>query len=484
MPPPPASTTDPGSFRDPSGTVFFVNGEVFRGVSDETWETMKKLLSSGLLDELMDAGMVVRTELVEDNSNLYRQLRSIQGGSPHFMKHEKVPFVSYPYEWSRRMIADAGLAQLSLQRKLIMKGFSLKDASIYNTQFIRGRPVFIDLPSIERPAKTGLWIAYGQFCRHFLFPLILAHHRSIDLGGYYLSNLEGLNVDSVYKILGGWRSARPSLFVDVFLQKHLQSYGQRHIDSTRRKIAAQGNDKPANADSSVQIINLDRLSRKVKRLRDKKDTTGHWVEYAANNTYSDEADTAKKQFIQRFAETRHPQRVLDLGCNTGTYSQIAEASGAFVVAADIDPECADHLYDEVTRQSLNILPICLDCANPSPGIGFMNRERASFLNRATFDAVFGLALLHHLLITSRIPLPATRDFFASLTGRWLILEFVGRKDSMFQHLLALREDIYGDITRENFEAVYSTQFTIIERQELPGSDRCLYLLEKNMDAQD
>lgn len=471
-------TTDPGSFRDPSGIVFFMNGEVFRGVSDATWTTLQDLKSSGLLDKLIADGRVVRTEFIADDTELHANLRAAQPGFTRFMRHEKVPFISYPYEWSRRMIADAALSQLALQRRLIQKGFSLKDATIYNTQFIKGRPVFIDLPSIERPAKLGIWVAYGQFCRHFLFPLILAHHRSIDLGGYYLANMDGMGVESVYKILGGWRSARPSLLVDVFLQRHLQSYGQRNIDATRRKMAATGDEKPANADTSVQLINLDRLSRKVRKLRDKKETSGHWVGYATSNTYSDEADSAKKQFIQRFAETKKPSRVLDLGCNTGAYSRIAAAAGASVVAADIDPECADHLYDQVTRQSLDILPICLDCANPSPGIGFMNRERSSFLDRTDFDAVFGLALLHHLLISSRIPLPATRDFFATLTRRWLVLEFVGRQDSMFQHLLALREDIYGDITRANFEAVYSTKFTIIERQELPGSDRCLYLLEK------
>ncbi len=472
-------TTDPGSFRDPSGAVFFLDGEVFRGVSRETWSTMLELRNSGLLEDLINRGLVVRTELIDETGEQHRALQAAQPAFPHFMKHERVPFISYPHEWPRRMIADAALSQLALQRRLIAKGFSLKDASIYNTQFIKGRPVFIDLPSIEHPARMDLWIAYGQFCRHFLFPLILAHHRSIDLGGYYLGNMDGMSVESVYKILGGWRSATPSLLVDVFLQRHLQSYGQKHMDVTRRRTTTPGHQQPG--DTSAQRINLDRLNRKVRKLRNKRDATGHWVGYATNNTYSDEADTAKKMFIQRFAEANKPRQVLDLGCNTGTYSRIAATAGAFVVAADIDPECADHLYEQVNRESLNILPICLDCANPSPGIGFMNRERASFLDRARFDAVFGLALLHHLLITSRIPLPATRDFFAALTKRWLVLEFVGRSDSMFQHLLALREDIYGNISRQNFEAVYSERFNILERQELPGSDRCLYLLERKSD---
>lgn len=474
-------TIDPGSFRDPSGAVFFLGEEVFRGVSGQTWDVMQELKTSGILEDLIQKGLVVQTGLVDPSGDLHRRLQAVQPGFSRFLQHERVPFVSYPHEWSRRMIADAALSQLAIQRRLVTRGFSLKDASIYNTQFIRGRPVFIDLPSIERPARTDLWIAYGQFCRHFLFPLILAHHRSIDLAGYYVSNMDGMSVESVYKILGGWRSARPSLLVDVFLQRHLQSYGQKHMDVTRKRTTATTGRPAASTNASAQLVNLDRLARKVRKLRNKKDTTGHWAGYATCNTYSDEADALKKQFIQDLMGRHAPRRVLDLGCNTGTYSQIAAGAGSFVVAADIDPECADLLYEKVTRQSLDILPICMDCANPSPGIGFMNRERASFLDRARFDAVFGLALLHHLLITSRIPLPSTRDFFAALTSRWLVLEFVGRQDPMFQHLLALREDIYQDVTRGNFESVYAARFDIRERRELPGSDRCLYLLERKQD---
>jgi len=185
------------------------------------------------------------------------------------------------------------------------------------------------------------------------------------------------------------------------------------------------------------------------------------------------------EFVQRFLGQFRPPTVLDLGCNTGAYSRLAAAAGSLVVAADADADSVDVLYREQKDAAAHVLPLRLDIASPSPAVGYMNCERSAFLDRADFDAVFALALLHHLLIISRIPLSATASMFSALTQRWLVIEFVGRSDPMFQHLLALREDIYAEITSEHFEKGYSQHFTIIERQHIPDTDRLLYVLERN-----
>jgi SAM-dependent methyltransferase len=451
---------------------------VYRAVSETSWAVMSELKDCGLMSELSSGGMIVHTDLIPPGSDLHSTLVVACPPFNRFLRHERVPFISYPYEWSAGMVADAAVLQLELQSKLLLTGFSLKDASIYNTQFINGRPVFIDLPSIEKAPRLDLWVAYGQFCRHFLFPLILKYFQMIDFRGYFLSNLDGLDVESVYRALGWTRRLRPMLFVDVFLQRQFQTSGQRNVETTRKRVGPGSGSGRMASNAFVQIANLDRLIRKIKRLKMKTDFSGNWIDYAESNSYSESAETIKKQLVADFLKAQRPKRLLDLGCNTGTYSLMAHQAGAQVVAVDADEACVDKFYRKVHAQSLNIQPLCMDCASPSPGIGFMNQERKPFLNRAEFDAVLALAVLHHLLITSRIPLEATSIMFSKLTSRWLIMEFVGREDVMFKHLLALREDIYKDVTREHFETVYSRLFHIHEKHEIPDTDRVLYICER------
>ncbi|NQU11249.1 hypothetical protein HQ590_10690, partial [bacterium] len=227
---------DAGSFRDPSGQVFHWQGRVFRGLSEDTWRVVREVEEHGLLAALAEEGLIVHTSLIAPGTELHRALSQHCPEYPHFLEHARVPFVSYPYEWSTAMIADAALLQLELQCRLIREGFALKDASVYNTQFLNGRPVFIDIPSIEHAPRNDVWTAYGQFCRHFLFPLLLVHYRHIDLRGYYLCSLEGQDIETVYQVLGATSSLRPALFFDVFLQRQLQHYGERRVGELRRRL--------------------------------------------------------------------------------------------------------------------------------------------------------------------------------------------------------------------------------------------------------
>ncbi|HEY8241566.1 MAG TPA: class I SAM-dependent methyltransferase, partial [Kiritimatiellia bacterium] len=433
-----------GSYRDPSGFVFIDSGSVYRAVSDAKWPLFEEIRNSGVLDTLMRAGDLVGSTVVDPDGAEQARLKAQLPGWNHFCRHEKIELLSFPYEWCYSMLADAGLLHLAMQRALLGKGFSLKDATAFNVQFVGARPVFIDLLSIERPGRLDVWVAYSQFCRMFLYPLLLHLHKGLTSRHLFLPSLEGPDAGQTARLLGRWGSLRPDAFMDVWLARAFERKESDKTRALRSEMAKEGT-KP-----DAQLMNLDRLERKLGALKTRYNLSGHWADYERTNTYNTEARTEKAAAIRAFLERQKPGTVLDVGCNTGTYSVMAAESGAKVVSVDSDHDCVEALYRTARERKLNILPLVVDISNPSPAVGFQNGERERFLDRVSADAVLALALVHHLLITARIPLDGIRDLFHGLTRKWLVIEFVDRDDPMFQTLLALREDLYKDWTLDVF----------------------------------
>jgi SAM-dependent methyltransferase len=461
-----------GSFRDPSGYVFYCQGEIYRVLDESTFSFMLEIEKKGLLNRLKENGYIIPTELVHQGTPLYKTLKDILPHERHFLHHMKVPVISYPYEWTFSMLADAAKLQLSLQLELIEEGFSLKDSSAFNVQFIHCKPVFIDILSIEKPRLKNVWIAYGQFCQMHLFPLLLKRYGNIGLKNYFMGNIDGLSVEEVFRILGFFKSMRPALFIDVFLQSFFQSAASKKTPEIKKKLEQGG------SSTAPQVMNIKRMIRKIDKLMRENKHRGYWKEYVKTKTYSAETELEKVNYLKDFLQEHSPGEVLDLGSNTGQYSLLASRSGADVIAIDSDHDCVDLLYQQAKKENAKILPLWVDIANPSPALGFCHQERKSFMERIKADAVFALALIHHMLITSRIPLPAICDFFYDLTKSYMVIEFVGRRDEMFQQLLALREDIYGDISRESFLETFSKKFELVREQKIAKTQRVLFTFRK------
>src|SRR5260221_12129396 len=151
-----------GSFRDPSGYVFSHEGRIFRAVDARCHGVLREFAGTGLLEKFISTRQVVATHFVEEAA-LSAQLRAAHPGMENFLEHERLEHLTFPYEWTVSMLADAALLTLELQIELTGQGFALKDATAYNIQFRDGRPVFIDLSSIERPQRLDVWFALGQF---------------------------------------------------------------------------------------------------------------------------------------------------------------------------------------------------------------------------------------------------------------------------------------------------------------------------------
>ncbi len=463
-----------GSFRDPSGYVFFRQDEVFRAIDDSCHQTLRDLADARLLDELAKEGVIVGTQFVED-PGLIETLQAEHSGFAHFLRHETLRRITYPYEWSISMLADAGIRTLDLQMKLLESGCSLKDGTAYNIQFVGGRPRFIDLSSIERPKRLDVWFALGQFSQMFTFPLLLQRYRGWDLRSYFLANLGGRGIEDVAKCFGPFQKLRPRLLLDLTLPLWLHRWGEKG-KRAKREVLEKPRENP-----QAQLLNLRRLRTKIDKLARGYKPAGVWSEYTQICNYDDQAEEAKKSLVREFLESTEPRSVLDLGCNTGDYSRLAAECGADVVAADADHDAVEMLYRRLRKEPAAITPVVLDLCNPSPGIGLSNRERSPFIERVDSECTLALALIHHLIVSGNLSLPAARDMLWEMTTRDLVLEFVPTDDSMFERLMKFRVDLFGGITLDACRRVFTERFELLQEKPIPGAKRTLLFLRKKTD---
>ena len=447
------------SFRDPSGFLFSRGGVLYRQINRAYEQEYAQLIESGLYEKLVKAGLLIpHTEVDQPPAEDAAPYKIIQP--------ERAPFISYPYEWSFGQLKAAALATLSIQRRALKVGMSLKDASAYNVQFVRGKATLIDTLSFEIYKEGQPWIAYRQFCQHFLAPLALMALKDIRLNQLLRVYIDGVPLDLASQLLP-WNTR-----FNIGLLTHI------HLHAGAQKKYAGQEVKSRSGSMSRQALTglIDSLDATVRKLEWKPGGT-EWGNYYDITNYSDAAFEHKKQLVAEWVKQVHPALVWDLGANTGVFSRVAGSQGPFVVSFDIDPAAVEQNYRQAKSEKIeNLLPLLLDLTNPSPSLGWANRERDSFGSRGPANLVLALAVIHHLAISNNVPLPQLADFFAE-TGEWLVIEFVPKSDSQVQKLLASREDIFPDYTREGFEAAFQTRFTIHSAVNVHESERVLYLME-------
>lgn len=445
-------------FRDPGGRLVFEGSRVLRLVNEAGMDAMRLLRESPVIQRQVAAGRFISTELVSE---------SVMGC---VLEHPRIEFPSYPVEWPAEMLQAAGLLTLTLAEELLEEGLGLKDASPWNVLFRGARPVFVDALSIERRDPLDpLWRPLGQFIRSFVLPLAARRDCGLPLSRSLGSRREGLEPEEVARMAGPLRCLKPLLFRHATLPAWL---------GRRRRVEASSFYRPRPAASAEQAkFILKRLFRSLCRdlesLIPARDSA--WTNYQASACQYTAADrAAKHEFVGSALSTTAPGTVLDVGANQGFYSRLAAERGASVVAIDSDEAVTGRLWRDAAGSG--ILPLVVNLAEPTPAAGWANREQRSFLNRARggFDLVMMLAVLHHLAVTSRVPLDEIARLARELTRRDLILEFVPPEDPMFRRLLRGREELYRDYHRAAVEQAFQVVFTIEATRELPDSHRILY----------
>lgn len=452
----------PASFRDPSGFLFSRDGVLYRQINNKYGQEYKQLMESGLYEKLVKAGLLI-SHLDVDQEPL---APDAGGGAHKVIQPERVQFISYPYEWSFGQLKDAALATLSIQRRALKVGMSLKDASAYNIQFVRGKPALIDTLSFELYKEGQPWVAYRQFCQHFLAPLALMALRDVRLNQLLRAYIDGVPLDLASELL----PAKTRLNFGLLTHIHLHASAQKRYSGA--EVKSRGGSMSKQALTGL----IESLDSTIRKLEWKPGGT-EWGNYYDITNYSDAAFEHKKQLVGEWSARIKPALVWDLGANNGVFSRVAAQSGAYVVSSDIDPTAVEQNYRQVKNEKAeNLLPLLLDLTNPSPAIGWANRERDSFDARGPADLVLALALIHHLAISNNVPLLQVAEFFQR-AGKWLVIEFVPKTDSQVQKLLVSREDIFPHYTREGFEANFEQKFAIRESIPLRESERVLYLME-------
>jgi len=423
------------SFRDPSGYLFWKDGELFRRIEKSYKDNYQFLINSGLYQRCVDRNLLIPHQEMENkffnNEKCFKVI-----------KPELIPFISYPYEWSFSQLKDASLLTLEIQKVALDFGMILKDCSAYNVQFRNGRPIFIDTLSFEVYKEGVPWIAYKQFCQHFLAPLTLMSLKDVRLNQLLKCYIDGIPLDLVSSLL----SIKSRFKLSILLHIHLHAKSQKRYE---RKIVSKQKLSRKMSLTSLRGL-VDSLESGIKSLK--------WV--------SDYLDVVKST------------RVWDFGANDGVFSRIAAKKGALVVSSDVDPACVEKNYLLVSEnKEVRILPLLIDLTNPSSGIGWDNFERMSLRKRGPVDVVMALALIHHLAISNNVPLNKMAKFFSDFC-KWLIIEFVPKSDKKVQKLLETREDVFFGYAREEFEKEFGQLFYIEIFTKIRDSGRVLYLMKK------
>lgn len=451
-----------GSFRDPAGFVFHRDGVLYRQVNRVFADRFDAWVESGLYQEL------VESELLVPHRRVGLELAATPGAHA-VLQPEPVRFISYPYEWSFGQLRDAALLTLDIQARALVRGFVLRDASAYNVQFHRGRPLFIDTLSFEPHAEGAPWAAYKQFCEQFLVPLLLMCARDVRCGSMLRSHLDGIPLDLGSALLPRRTWLRPGTLFHV----HLHAKAQRRYADARVSSATGG-----------RTISRKAVATLVQSLRDavagcRWEPAGtEWAEYTSDNNYTAAAETSKRALVLDLLRGTGAGVVWDVGANTGAYSRVARGIADEVIAFDLDPAAVERNYRRVRADGEpGILPLLMDLTNPSPAQGWAHRERLSLEQRGPAEAVLALALIHHLAIGHNLPLPKVADFFARL-GRHLVIEFVPKSDSQVRRLLQNRPDIFPDYTLEGFERAFAERFTVTATRPVAESERVLFAMTR------
>jgi len=456
----PLDSTIPSSFRDPDGFLYYADGILYRQINKSYAKTFEEIAKSGLYEHLWQREMLITHEI--DGYDKAQDENAFA-----VIKPRQIPFISYPYEWSFEQLKDAALLTLDIQRQAMRFGYSLKDASAYNVQFANGRPVFIDTLSFEAATPNKPWVAYGQFCKHFLAPLVLMACVDIRLSSLLLTNIDGIPLDLASRLLPSKTLLRPSTLFHIHLHARMQT---KHADSKK------GHNSTSLSTSTLPIL-IDSLTSAIKRLRWKSQKT-EWGDYYKSTNYSEDAFQCKKHVVKQMLEDCEPHSVWDMGANTGVFSRLALECGAQVVAFDVDPMAVNANYALVRKKNEPLLPLLLDLTTPSPSIGWNCTERSSVFERGPVDVCMALALIHHMAISNNVPLGNVARLFASCC-KFLIIEFVPKEDSQVQRLLSSRKDIFSYYNLEGFKKCFSEWFSILRESPIENSLRTLFLMKSN-----
>ncbi len=454
-----------GSFRDPTARVFYHDHRILRGLASDAARIDEAARASGLMDRLVSSGLFVDNWIADDVTP--------PAGIPSaaVIESRRIPIVSYPSEWSFSMLKDAALVTLDANLLCLKSGFILKDASAFNVLFEGTKPTIIDIASIDAFGKRGIWTAYGQFCDHFLAPLMLEAYAGIPFQRMLHSNTDGVPIADLNRLLRGRSGAHKGVLAHVRLRGLLERRAAGMATESRRDVGR----------ASLPTAAIAGTIRKMRNLISGLETAAPstWADYEEALPYEAESVDAKADFVQTAAIAANSHGVaVDVGANAGRFTQILSKHFDHVIGIDNDAGAIDALYATAAAGGLeNLTPLVIDITNPTPSFGWRGTERAAFTDRVRPSLATWLAVFHHLCLGLGIPLEEVVALTYEFSDE-AVVEFVAADDPMAQRISASRTTELAPYTRELFEKYAVTAGTLVAKLEV-SSTRTMYHLRRN-----
>ncbi len=452
----------PSSFQDPHARLFVWNKEIYRGVYSGSAGFYEKLISSSCFKKLTADESIIDTTLVDLKLDSFDLV----------MKHRKIEFVSYCFEWPPEMLRDAAILTLEICHSLLEHQLTLQDAYPWNILFDGTKPIFVDVTSIRSIDPAFLWIPYQQFCSFFYNPLLLfSSDRSKIARSILFDYLNGISLKDVVSILPFFSKLKsPGYFTRVTLpyilsKLFLSESAENRLRETSKKLSVS-----IRASSRKSFFNS--LLKDIQKIRLESDSS-HWTNYYAET--NELALKRKKEFFARVLSDTKPTTMTDLGCNTGEFSIMGAELGCRVVALELDESCVSRLYLEAKRRSLSIQPLYMNVLNPTPSFGWCERQFSSASERFKTDLVLALALIHHLAFTGGQTFPRIIKTIKSFQKKFALIEFIDKFDPMAQRLrrrLHFNDDWYQE---SNFVQCLNSEYSSVEFVGSLSEGRKLFL---------
>jgi len=428
-------------------------------------------MQSGLYETLKAKGYIISHSELKyegDDATVYKQLLP-----------EQIHFQSYPFCWSYSQWRKAIIAYLDINKIALSYGMILKDATPFNFFLKEGRAVLLDTSSFEFFKEGSPWIAYKQFCAEFLSPIALMHYNGQLWSGMVKANLKGLPLNFVSKQLPlkSWFNLTCLLHIHMH-SKYANTEASVQEENSRKSKVQEGFSKE-------KILSLlDMILSTVKNWKQAYNINKQWQGYYNNDIESPIYLNQKEEIIKKWLKDLKPKKVIDLGANTGRFSLLAAKEVEQVIALESDYNCVDAIENTINKVALkNITVIQMDLAETTPNFGALEKEYRSIFQRLSNShlspsLVMGLAIVHHLHISSFLSFAHIAELFAKFNSKYLIVEFVPIEDSKVQLLIKNKQRNFTGYTQENFTAAHLKYFKLIEVKKIQDSKRELLFLEK------
>lgn len=443
------------SFRDPVGFVINKNNKILRKINYKKNNFYKILFKRKWYKKLVRKKKIQNISYLKSNKKFSTYL------------HKKFIFPIFPNEFCAEQLYQAGMLTIEIALESIKNNIILKDASAWNIVFDDAKPIFIDTTSFEIYKKERVWFAHGQFCRHFIIPLILHKETKLRISSFFNNHREGVDPNLAKKILGLKTFKTLASFETIFLPS-IFNYKSKKINLTNPN---------GRFNKEIYIKNILRLKKYLKSVRPEK-INSKWSDYEENRTHYSNNDLKLKNRFVSIVSKMVNGIALDLGCNKGEYSLQLAKKKTKVISADFDQDSLNQFQRNLKNHNITICD--LNIANPTPSIGWENKEHKSFIERAKnkFDLIMCLGLLHHLVVSERIPIEKILKTFSLLSKKYLLIEFIDKDDRKFIEVANYNLNLYNYFTEDYFEKKIKNLFIIKQKQKLKNSKRILYLLKK------